>query len=236
MIRMGMWLLVLSIAQTTWAQSGDKVDIQNLEQKYWSAKDDDFSVVQNRRYSKAQRFHVSYFYGTLINDPFAIGNLGTLQVGYYIDERWGFDIAYTTADLRSNETTNQFINQYGVAPNHAFYKSSTIASANFVPLYAKMSLLDKTIIYFDMGVSLGFGMLDYQIQKEEGPESKSAPVFSVGVHQQIFFSENWAVKVELLNKFSQQKQMKYDSSATNRDLGNKSINDTSLHIGLTRWF
>ena len=57
-------LLFILAASQAFAQPGDnssndqqrgsdKLDIKKLEQKYWAAKDDDFSVVQNRRYVKA---------------------------------------------------------------------------------------------------------------------------------------------------------------------------------------
>ena len=41
------------------ATKTDKVDISDLEQKYWAPKDTDFSVVQNRTYTKEKRFTFS---------------------------------------------------------------------------------------------------------------------------------------------------------------------------------
>jgi outer membrane beta-barrel protein len=228
-------ILALGFAGQSWAQSGDKIDIQNLEKKYWSAKDDDFSVIQNRKYAKAKRFHLTMGFGSLINDPFATGYITSAQLGYYFNERWGVDLTYSQGDMRLNDSAKQFESQYGVLPTFGYYRDSVIASANFVPLYAKMSWLDSSIIYFDMGVSLGVGTLTYDIQREEGSLTKTTPVVSAGIHQQIFFSEHWAVKVELLNKFSSQQQIRYESSNPNRDRGNKTINDTTLHIGLTYW-
>ena len=37
----------------------EKVDISDLEQKYWAPKDVEFNVVQNRLYSKAGRFGIT---------------------------------------------------------------------------------------------------------------------------------------------------------------------------------
>lgn len=51
--------------------TSDKVDLKKLEDKYWSAKDDEYGVIQNRTFSKAGRFFGAVGYGTLINDPFA---------------------------------------------------------------------------------------------------------------------------------------------------------------------
>lgn len=234
-------ILALGFAGHSWAQSGDKIDIQNLEQKYWAAKDDDFSVIQNRKYAKAKRFHVSYFLGTLVNDPFAVGYPQALQVGYYLNERWGFDLAYQTADMSQNQSNSQFISQYGTAPNHGFFKNSTIASVNFVPLYAKMSWMDRSIIYFDTGVSLGLGTLTYSQQNNIGTlvspiytsTDKSTAVLSLGVHQQVFVSEKLAFKLEILNYFSNQEQVKYTDIT--EKLGSKSINDTIFRIGITYW-
>src|SRR5690349_4425346 len=48
----------------------DKLDISDLEQKYWAPKDTDFSVVQNRTYTKAGKLGVSLMTGPIINDTF----------------------------------------------------------------------------------------------------------------------------------------------------------------------
>src|ERR1700731_3336923 len=51
----------------------DKVDISDLENKYWAPKDTDFSVVQNRTYTKAHRFALSALIGPIVNDPYSTG-------------------------------------------------------------------------------------------------------------------------------------------------------------------
>src|SRR4051794_14929352 len=50
-----------------------KVDISDLENKYWAPKDTDFSVVQNRTYSKDHKFIASLQYGIPINDSHSDG-------------------------------------------------------------------------------------------------------------------------------------------------------------------
>jgi outer membrane beta-barrel protein len=225
----------------------DKLDIKKLEQKYWSAKDDDFAVVQNRRYTKASRFYLSANAGVPFNDPFVSGTLYGANFGYYFNERWGLDLEYKTGSMKDNDATSQFQSRYGVYPDHNVFVSSQIASISLVPFYAKMSFMDTSIIYFDMGFSLGAGMLNYQIKKAEGDENKSAPVVKLGVFQQIFFTEHLALRAELGNTWSNQSRYKYystlpagvvgaGSSTGDRDLGTKMTNDTSLLFGLTYWF
>src|SRR3954454_2812075 len=54
--------------------NSDKVDVTELEKKYWAPKDTDFSVVQNRTYSKQGKFAISALYGLHIDDDFSKGS------------------------------------------------------------------------------------------------------------------------------------------------------------------
>ncbi len=220
---------------TAEARDSDKLDIRKLEQKYWSAKDDDFSVVQNRKYTKANRFYLNGSAGIPFNDPFATGTLMSAQVGYFFNERLGVDVNYTKGALKDNDAVDQFINRYGVVPDRNNYSSSMMTSITYVPLYAKMSFLDSSIIYFDMGFSAGIGTTEYIMKKEEGDETKSGMSYQWSVNQQIFFSDHFAVRVDLINRYTPQDRMKYKTNATGRDLGSKVINDSSLLLGITFW-
>jgi len=230
------------------ANSGsDKLDIKKLEQKYWSAKDDDFAVVQNRRYTKANRFFLSVNGGVPFNDAFTSGTLLGANVGYFFNERWGLDLEMKSGSLKDNDASTLFQSRYGVYPDHNVFASSQILSVTLVPFYAKMSFMDTSIIYFDMGFSVGAGMLNYTIKKSEGDEAKSAPVIKLGVFQQIFFTEHLALRAELGNTWANQQRYKYyvnlpagvvgaGNPVTDRDLGMKMTNDTNLMFGLTYWF
>jgi outer membrane beta-barrel protein len=226
-------------------RGSDKLDIKKLETKYWSAKDDDFAVVQNRRYTKSDRFFLSVSGGVPFNDPFNSGNIASANVGYFFNERWGLDLEYKTGSLKDNDATSLFISRYGVYPDHNVFQNSQILSVTLVPFYAKMSFMDTSIIYFDMGFSLGAGTLSYTIKKSEGDETKSAPVAKLGFFQQVFFTEHFALRAELSNTWSNQARYKYYSNlpasigggvVTDRDLGSKMNNDTSMMLGVTYWF
>lgn len=218
------------------ARDSDKLDIKKLEQKYWAAKDDDFSVVQNRRYVKADRFYLSAAAGIPVNDPYNDGNVFNANIGYFFNERWGIEATYNSFDLKKNDNTKQFDESYGTMPNHNTLKSSYYLSGTFVPFYAKMSVVDKAIIYFDMGVSVGVGNISYDIAQKQGDISENTFAYRLAVFQQIFFSEHFAIRADLINTWSDQKKMKYDALPNaNRDLGSENVNDTSLMIGITYW-
>ena len=219
----------------TESRESDKLDIKKLEQKYWSAKDDDFNVVQNRRYTKANRFFLSGNMGIPFNDPFSTGTINSLQFGYYKNERWGFDFNYTRASMHDNNAVSDFINRYGITPDRNVYQGSKMLSATYVPLYAKMSFLDTSIIYFDMGISAGIGQTDYTIKKQEGDDNRTAMSYQWSINQQIFFSEHFAVRVDLINRYTNEQRFKYTTTAPDRDQGSKNYNDSSLMLGLTYW-
>lgn len=225
-------------------RGSDKVDIKQLEQKYWAAKDDDFTVVQNRRYTKANRFYLTGQGGIPFNDPYTTGTLLSVDTGYFFSERWGVELSFNSGTLKDNDAVKQFVNQYGAIPDHNVFQSSYFVSGILVPFYAKMSFMEKSIIYFDMGLSLGLGMNNYNVTQKEGDLSKSAFAIKLGVFQQIFFSEHFAFRVDLNNTWSTQDQAKYyrpgdivvgNTVAGTRDLGAATINDTSLLVGFTYW-
>ncbi len=180
-------LIIILAASQAYAQQGtdtkpaapaqeqrgsDKLDIKKLEQKYWAAKDDDFNVVQNRRYVKAERFYLTAAAGIPFNDPYSTGTLVNGSLGYFFNERWGLEATYNSASLKDNDAVKQFVDTYAAIPDHNILKSSYFLSGIWVPFYAKMSVLDKSIIYFDMGLSVGVGTLDYEISQAEGNVSK----------------------------------------------------------------
>jgi outer membrane beta-barrel protein len=236
--------LAFAQSATPTANAGsDKLDIRKLEQKYWSAKDDDFAVVQNRRYTKAKRFFLSANYGVPFNDPFNSGSMLGFNLGYFFNERWGIDLEHKTGSLKDNDAVKSFQSRFGAYPDHNVFASSQILSVSLVPFYAKMSFMDKSIIYFDMGLSLGAGTMSYKIKQVEGDLTKSSAVIKLAVFQQIFFTEHLAVRADLTNTWGNQQKAKYYTPqdgtygyTDSRDLGTKMTNDTSLLFGLTYWF
>lgn len=223
-------------------RTNDRLDIKKLEEKYWAAKDEDFGVVQNRKYVKAQRFYLTAAMGIPFNDPYSEGTIASGSLGYFMNERWGFEASFNSYSLQNNDAVKQFVNTYGAIPDHNLQKDNYFASAIWVPFYAKMSVVDKAIIYFDMGFSVGVGNMNYEVAQASGNIAKSTMGYRLGVFQQIFFSEHFAVRFDLINTWSNQERLKYytvspidGSPVTGRDLGSETINDTSLMIGITYW-
>lgn len=244
--------LMLLTAQTTFAQtsgtirSSDKVDLKKLEEKYWSAKDEDYGVIQNRTYSKAQKFYGSIVAGTLINDPFAQAKPMGAMVGYYLTEDFGLELSYLNHDAKRGETVEKInsITSNTINPNYNLVKNSMTASVTFTPFYAKMAFMNKSIMYFDMGFTAGLGLTNYeQVTNQTAGTStvspdiftkKSSPHIELGFMQQLFVTKNLAFRLDLKNSFYSQKVVPYQvNSTTNGGEETKSANDTTLTFGLT---
>jgi outer membrane beta-barrel protein len=234
-------------------RGSDKLDLKKLEDKYWSAKDTDFSVVQNRTYSKAGKMFVSLSYGPLINDAYSYGRMTNGAVGYYFNERWGFEVAHEMGNLKDSDSTDAFINRNNFAPDYNTFESYTSVNMIVVPFYAKMSFWDRKVMYFDMQFAVGVGQMKYQIQKASPydpatgtrtltPEDKNTIGYNFDITQQLFFHENFALRLDIKNKWTTQDKERYfinpgiGQTEADRPLGTTSQQDTSILLGLTVFF
>jgi outer membrane beta-barrel protein len=238
----------ISFAQTE-NRGSDKVDLKKLEDKYWSAKDDDYGVIQNRTFSKAGKLYLSAVYGPLLNDPFAKSRAAGAMFGYYFTEDFGLEAHYFSYSTSKSETLEKFntLSAAGVSPNYDLIKSAAALSLTYTPFYAKMAFMNKAILYFDMGFTAGLGLTSYDQVirfKDSGGTilgedkiAQSSPHFELGVMQQLFLNKNIAFRVDVKNSFYSQKIKKYELNTgapeTDRTEETKSANDTTITLGLT---
>lgn len=237
---LGLALGLSTLPALAQSADSDKVDLKKLEEKYWAAKDSDYSVVQNRTYTKANRPYLSLSYGPLLNDSYSTGRMTNAAVGYFFSERWGVEFAYEKGDLKDNDGVTKYRDQYGVQVDYNKFVSNKALNVIFVPLYAKMSFLDRSILYFDMQFAAGIGQIDYEVQRNLGPETKTATSFNFDITQQLFFHEHWALRLDIKNKWSSQERQRYQLSGgqteADRGLSNMNAQDTSILLGVTFFY
>jgi len=243
--QLALMVLTLSLFSplSAWAQGAassgesDKVDLKKLEEKYWAAKDTDYSVVQNRTYNKAGRAYLSLSYGPLLNDSYSTGRMSNAAVGYFFNERWGVEFAFEKGDLKDNDGVTKYRDQYGVQVDYNKFQTSKALTAIFVPMYAKMSFMDRSILYFDMQFALGVGQIDYEVQRNIGNQTKAATSINLDITQQLFFHNHWALRLDIKNKWSSQERQRYQlsggQSEADRKLSNYQAQDTSILLGIT---
>ncbi len=240
------FLMLLSLsagAQQAAPRDSDKLDLKKLEDKYWAAKDTDFSVVQNRTYAKAGRAFANVSYGVLVNDPSTNGRLMNIAAGYYFSERFGLEVSHQTGQVYDNDATGKYKEQYTVWPDYNKFKSYTSLNALWVPFYAKMSFLDRKIVYFDMQFGLGVGNKKYDmiIHPTQGLDVTASTMgYNFDFTQQLFFSEHFSIRMDLKNQWSKQERKRSNLTGSqteaDRALPSNLINDTSLMFGLTYFY
>ncbi len=191
-------------AAATPAPSGDKkVDLTDLENRYWTAKDTEFNVVQNRLYTKAHRFAVTYMLGTDLSTNYTNDyNMG-LQLSYYFSERQGITLqGWKTSSSPANFATT-FEQLAGAAYNYNSPQGYIGVNYNWVPIYAKFSLLEKKILYFDMSINPGFGATLLSSNSfgttvnQVNSLSQTAITGAIDISQQVFLSSHWAIKLDI---------------------------------------
>lgn len=232
-------------------KASDKVDLKKLEDKYWSAKDEDYGVIQNRTFAKKGKLYASLVYGPLLNDPSAKGRAAGAMLGYFLNEDFGVEFSYLTYDSKKNDTVSAYENLLSVAasvsPDYNLLKSTKTISLSYTPFYAKMAFMNMSIMYFDMGFTLGTGFSDYEIQKvtkdqttgekTSSNEKKTAPHFEIGVMQQLFLNQYFAFRLDIKNTFysqvSQKSEINSNVAESARPETTKSVNDTTITFGLT---
>lgn len=222
------------------SSTSDKVDITDLEQKYWAPKDVEFSVVQNRIYSKKDRFAFTPHVGPLVTDSFSSGMVIGGTLGYYFTERTGVEVTYDRYALENSTVLQGYINQNAVQPDFNRQTDFIGASFNWVPLYAKASLLDKEIIYYDLSISPGLGFMRYEQQLEGGGgELKSSPTFTLDIGQHFFINRSFALRFDVRNRFYNDEVAKYRTvggktrGETVKEKGNHSV---AVQFGVTYYF
>lgn len=218
---------------TSPADTEKKVDITDLEQRYWAPKDEEFRVVQNRTYSKEKRFAASLLWGPVINDSYTNGSALNVSGSYFFSERYGVELNYSKYSMSDNDTVSYFYDRYGVVPDHNIMSSYYGAAFSWVPVYAKLSLLEKQIIYFDMSISPGLGFTQYKQQVNKNTltgAEKNALTFSLDLAQHFFLSKNFALRLDLKNRIYNEEVVGWN---TNQSVKTKSTTQTMILFGFT---
>lgn len=212
-----------------------KVDISDIEKKYWAPKDTDFSVVQSRAYSKEKRYSLTLQAGPLINDVYNSGLNYGLTANYFLSERNGFGLTYISSQLGDTKVIDSFRydvggGQAGAVPDWGRMTSYYGINYIWVPIYAKMSLLGKKILYFDMAISPHIGITNYEKISNVGNQADSAFTYGVDVSQYFFLNKHWAIRADLKNHWFKENVINSKDGTPKRTQTN---NTTLFLLGIT---
>lgn len=169
--------------------TAEKVNVESIKEKYWARGDEsELGVVQNRAYSKAGKVEVNLFGGFVSTDPFLNVKNAGLGVAYHFNEYlaaealWFRDFTSPSSALRTFQQTLGATTNYN-APQD-YYGGELIGSI----LYGKLSLLGKSIIYYDLHLLGGLGVTL--------TDNGNYPTEHVGIGQQVYLSKRVALRVD----------------------------------------
>lgn len=201
----------------------EKIDVQTMKKRYWTVgNEDQMDVVQNRLYTKKGRMEFSARYGFYSDDPFQSMNSIGFYLGYHLNEFWSIHAFYASIS----------------ASNSAAFTTATSQSTPFTPvvnpakslmgleartslIYGKLSLLGKSIIYYDLNIAAGLGT-------QTNAQGSAMPIF-VGLGQQIYLNKTWFITTDYRLSFHSDDFRRDTSSAWNQK---RSVTTSWVQIGL----
>lgn len=176
-------------AQSDSRPAAEKVDVDKIKERYWARGDEsELGVVQNRLYSKERKFEFSLHGGIVTTDPFlSVKNFGG-SVGYHFNEYLSAHFVAWKDFVEPSTALITFENTIGATTNNNRPDSYFGVEGSASVLYGKLSLVGKSIIYFDLHLTGGLG--------RTSTESGDYLTPSVGIGQQVYLSKSLSLKID----------------------------------------
>lgn len=180
-------------AVPAYAKKGDKdnaekVNVDKIKEKYWAKGDESaLGVVQNRLYSKEKRFQLGILGGFHSSDPFLTTKVVGFTAGYHFSEYISALLVWMNYSPSASAASDTLL-LLNTNANTNLPKDFMGGEVDFSILYGKLSLLGKSIIYFDLYTNVGMGLT----RTETG--NYFTPTFGLG--QRFFLSQHFSIKLD----------------------------------------
>lgn len=175
--------------ENTTQNEAQEVDVKNIRKRYWARGDKArIGVVQNRKFTKKNKFELGVFGGFVSSDPF-LDNKGVgLRLGYHFSEFIGLNIFGFKDLVTDSAAAIAFAQNTQGKANTNIPNYYVGAEGLFSFLYGKLSLLGAEIIYYDLYFALGGGLRD-----TETGQSLSG---TAGLGQRFFVGSNISIRLD----------------------------------------
>lgn len=179
-----------SSAANAAAEEGESVDVSKITEKYWAqGKESELGVVQNRKFTSAERPELQLFTGTFVTDPFLSVKRYGVSLGYNFNQYLSVHALWWRAVSSGSDALTRF---------EASLPGSTIDTnmpemyyglqANYNILYGKASLFGSAIIYVDVYFLGGVGINDTETGNYFAP--------FIGIGQKIHLNKFMALNLD----------------------------------------
>ena len=162
----------------------ERIDVQSMKRRYWTVGNEDLmDVVQNRLYTKKGRLETALRYGFWSDDAFQDQKSLGLSLGYHFNEFFSLHGFYNTISASNSQA---FSAAAIAAPAATPYvnpaKSVMGLEGRASLLYGKLSVLGKSILYYDFNIAAGLSQHKTNLGTSTG--------YFAGFGQQFYVNRN----------------------------------------------
>jgi len=191
--------LWLSVVAASWSEAAEE---QENEYNFsWLDPDKKVSVLQNRKFRKANRPLVSLGFGFANTNAYRKSTVIDPRLAYYMSESWGIEVFYSMFSNKKN-TTAEALEATSIRPDVIEVKNQVGALVHWVPWYAKINVFN-TVLYFDWYFSGGLGSMNADMLPGSSTTgvatTKSLTAYYLGTGHTYHVTENFVVRLDFTN-------------------------------------
>lgn len=205
-------------------------DVDNIKKKYWARGDESqLGVVQNRLYKKANRWSLGFFVGAQFADPFLLVTPIGMTAGYHFSETFGLNLLFFRPIVSESSAFKRFVEEKDGLINTNEQIFSLGVEGNWSLLYGKLSLVGRKIIYYDMHLSTGGGVVE--------TESGRYAFLTGGLGQRFFLNKNLSMRLDYRLQFYRERffEKTIDNQIGNL-LGSRNVMGHTVTLGFDIMF
>jgi len=172
----------------------------------WLDPDKEVYVLQNRKYRKRNRAHVSIGAGLTASEAFVDSTNFQGRLGYFFREEWGFEAIYAINNGKENSTAESVRNngQTGSVPFRRIVDSYMGGMVLWSPFYSKINTFNK-VVYLDWIIGAGIVQLEETNNKLElttfnndpTPTTENHTGFIWDIGMKFYLDESFDAKIDL---------------------------------------
>ena len=219
------------------------------------------SPVVNRFFAKERRLEISPTVGYVTNNPFAQRYIGSVQLGYHVNETFSLQFQglfspdsakgdlkglVETLLVRAEQQNSQDPERVFQQPLDKLALGGSVAVA-WAPVYGKISLVGETVLNFDLYLTAGVGAIvknnyvatyggvdDIVHLEPASPGTEVLPSGIIGLGQNYFVTQTIAVKIDARANFWVDNKPQYDPD--DPVTGNQLYNNFMASAGIAVFF
>lgn len=148
--------------------SEDPESVTHLSENFISFKD--IVVIQRKYLPKSKRVEVAPGLMLSLSNPYFHSLGGAMRFSYSMNEKFSFDfLSHYLFEVRSKYLSD--LRKKRIQANAPLSEIYTGGSVRWSPIYGKLALFRKSIVYFDMYFALGAGLMF--VKRELGENNHS---------------------------------------------------------------